>query len=291
VITTVAPAKINWTLEVLGRRDDGYHEVRTVLQAIDLHDEISFKPSSDGPLSVRDSFVPEGPDLIARAANAFHSRHRQGGTLRAKKSVPVGAGLGGGSSDAAATLRLLNASAGSPLDDGTLWELASGIGSDVPFFLRGGVALAEGRGDHVTPLPDLPPTWLVLVVPPITVLDKTRELYAALTEADFSDGLKSGALADHIRQGVPPGDNHLLNAFERAAFERFQGLDKYRDWLLSAGAERVYLSGAGPALFALTSGEPEARVIRARMNRPKMGERVHVVRTVTAAESTLTWDS
>ncbi len=293
MITTVAPAKINWTLEVLGRREDGYHEVRTVLQAIDLHDELSFETSDGQGISIGGSGIPDDEDLIAMAARRFCEAYETGGTIHVKKSVPISAGLGGGSSDAAATLRLLNAANGSPWDDEELSAMAAELGSDVPFFLHGGTALAEGRGERVTPLPlpDVAPTWLVVVVPPIAVPNKSALMYSLLEAADLSDGSTTGAFRHYVVNGGAPDPAMLINAFERAAEKMFPDLVKYRQWMIEAGTSSVHLSGAGPALFALTSGEAEARAIRARMNRPKMGERVYVVRTLTAAASTLTWDS
>jgi 4-diphosphocytidyl-2-C-methyl-D-erythritol kinase len=291
VITTIAPAKINWTLEVLGRRKDGYHEVRTVMQAIDLHDELSLESLASPALTIRGSEIAREDDLIFRAARAFPATTARSATLRVKKGIPIGAGLGGGSSDAAATLRLLNHASKANVSDESLRSIAATIGSDVAFFLDGGVAVAEGRGEKITQLPDSQAAWLVLVVPPLTVPDKTRLMYRALQDRDYTDGSATEAMARRLGAGVAPTDDLLVNAFEVVSNEVFAGLGKYREWMIEAGAERIHLSGAGPALFCLTSGEPEARAIRARMNRPKMGERVYVARTISAAESTLIWDS
>lgn len=287
ILHAIAPAKVNLTLEVLRRRDDGYHDVRTILQTIELHDEIT---AADSP---RPDQLPQKYELVTRAAEAILRRAGRdlAPSLRITKRIPLAAGLGGGSTDAAATLRLLNRHGSLGLDDEALHEIAASLGSDVPFFLRGGTALGEGRGEIITPLPDAPPAWIVLLVPGLVLEDKTRRMYAALEPDDFSDGSRTQALADHLRAGGPLDDLLLHNAFERAAHEMFRGLDTYRDWMQQAGARRVHLSGAGPALFALTTGEPEARAIRARMNRARRGERVHVLRTVTSAESTLMWES
>ncbi|MEO6197879.1 MAG: 4-(cytidine 5'-diphospho)-2-C-methyl-D-erythritol kinase [Dehalococcoidia bacterium] len=291
MITTVAPAKINWTLEVLGRRNDGYHEIRTVMQAIDLHDELSLESLASPALTIRGSGIARDDDLIFRAARAFPATAARSATLRVKKNIPVGAGLGGGSSDAGATLRLLNHASQARVGENKLRSIAATIGSDVAFFLDGGVAVAQGRGEQITQLPDPHPAWLVLVVPPLSVPDKTRLMYRALQDRHYTDGSATEAMARHLGAGgAAPGDL-FVNAFEVVSNEVFAGLDKYREWMIEAGAERVHLSGAGPSLFALANGEAEARAIRARMNRPKMGERVYVARTISAAESTLIWDS
>jgi 4-diphosphocytidyl-2-C-methyl-D-erythritol kinase len=290
MLTTVAPAKINWTLEVLGRRGDGYHEVRTLMQAIDLHDELSFKRNADSRNAVTGSGVAPSDDLIVKVLDAASTLGVEGGAVTVKKRIPPASGLGGGSSDAAATLRLLIHGEAN-LNTDRVKNIAAGIGSDGPFFLSGGTALAEGRGERITPLQDAPPTWIILVVPPISVPEKTRRMYGALKEADFTDGAATTTLANRLASGGAPEDGFLMNAFERLAPGVFPGLEKYRSWMLEAGSGTVHLSGAGPALFAVTSGETEARAIRARMTRPKMGERVYAVRTIGAAESTLTWDS
>jgi 4-diphosphocytidyl-2-C-methyl-D-erythritol kinase len=287
VITVLAPAKINWTLEVLGRRSDGYHEVRTVLQTVDLHDELAFEHGAELSLEIAGRRKVSDDDLVLRAARALSAEAGMGGAgaaIRMTKRIPEGAGLGGGSSDAAATLRALNSLWGAELPDERLTEIAGGLGSDVAFFLRGGTALAEGRGERVTPLPDAPASWLVLVVPAVRMAEKTRRMYAALTADDFSDGSRTAAFAQRLAAGVRVDGGMLCNAFEREAFEVFEELPRLREWMLEAGAPTVHLCGAGPALFAPASGEPEARAIKGRMNRARKGERVYVVRTVAAGE-------
>lgn len=280
VLTTVAPAKINWTLEVLGRREDGYHEIRSVMQTIELHDEVVVA-ESDG---VELASVRAAIDALGEAGYELRTG------VDVAKRIPVAAGLGGGSSDAAATLRLLDQAHGLNLGVDQLADIGAGVGSDVPFFVHGGTAMVEGRGECVTPLADVPPTWLVLVAPPIAIAEKTRTMYGALSRSDFGDGSRTAALVEQLQGGGAINDEMFCNAFERAAFEVFEGLGKYREWLLKAGASTVHLCGAGPALFALASGEAEARAIRARLTRPKMGERTWVVRTIGRAEATLVWE-
>ena len=291
MITTVAPAKVNWTLEVLGRRDDGYHEIRTVLQTIELHDELTLEVGLSEGIRVTGSQTPPGEDLVVGAADLFVAASGGFGGIdvRVVKRIPLSAGLGGGSSDAAATLRALQAAAGTDLSNTDLANLAATLGSDVPFFLRGGAALGQGRGEILTQLPEPDPVWLVLVVPAIVIPNKTGTMYASLADSDFSDGSKTGAFVDRVRSDHLIPEALLFNAFERTAFENFPALGTLHDWMLQAGARSVHLCGAGPSLFALASGEPEARAIRARLNRQRKGERVYVVRTITADEATLIW--
>jgi 4-diphosphocytidyl-2-C-methyl-D-erythritol kinase len=306
MITTIAPAKVNWTLEVLGRREDGYHEVRTVMQAIDICDEVSVDTSESLTIArnVEYGATDEG-DLIARAARALGARvgREPSAAISVRKRIPVGAGLGGGSSDAAATLRALavlwgigtsavtphrpeGAASGAP----TVGEaVAPEVGSDVAFFLRGGTALAEGRGECVTPLADAPTTWLVLLVPPLELAEKTKRMYAALDSRDFTDGSRTDTMLSHLNSVRSLADAPLYSAFERVAYEQFEGLTSFRDALVEAGARSVQLCGAGPSLFSVANGEEEARAIRARVSRVRRGEKVHVVRTLTAAESVAVW--
>jgi 4-diphosphocytidyl-2-C-methyl-D-erythritol kinase len=280
-----APAKINWTLEVLGRRDDGYHEVRTIIQTVEPCDTLELTPGDRLELQVEGAHQPSQDNLVLRAA-ALLGGDASDACIRLSKRVPVAAGLGGGSSDAAAALRGLNELWRLGYGDARLAEISAGIGSDVAFFVHGGTALAEGRGERVTPLPDIPPTWLVLLVPPFRLPEKTRRMYAALTPGDFSDGARTEALRRRLNRGLPIADAELYNAFERAAFEVFQGLDAYRDALLAAGARRVHLAGSGPALFALGPDEDGARAIYDRLRSP--GGQALVVRTLTAADARVT---
>jgi 4-diphosphocytidyl-2-C-methyl-D-erythritol kinase len=291
MITTVAPAKINWTLEVLRRREDGYHEVRTVMQTIDLCDEVSADTDEGLTIARNTPYASDEDDLVAKAA---HALAKQAGVearaaISVRKRIPVGAGMGGGSSDAAAALRVLREMWGVDIMSDALSEVAVSLGSDVAFFLRGGTAVAEGRGERVTAMPDVATTWLVLLVPPLGMAEKTRRMYGALQPGDFSTGSGADTFLAHVKSGRPLGDAPLCNAFERAAYQMFEGLAFFRDALTEAGARTVRLCGAGPSLFCVASGEEEARAMRARVARVRRGEKVHVVRTLGAAEATAMW--
>jgi len=300
----IAPAKINWTLEVLGRPDSyrGYHEVRSVMQTIDLCDEVRLEPAEKLTLVTAGEHAPPEDDLTMRAACelAEAAGQHHGATISLRKRIPAAAGLGGGSSDAAAVLRGLNRMWGLGLGRERLAEIAARIGSDVAFFIYGGTALAAGRGERITPLPDAPVTWLVVLVPPLTLAEKTKRMYAALTAADpsagsgqalrrgsgqaFGDGSRSEALAGRIADGEPVEDGWLCNSFERAAYESFSGLASYRDALLAAGARRAHVAGSGPALFALAGSEGEARAIRRQLPTAGGGDSF-LARTMTAGEA------
>jgi 4-diphosphocytidyl-2-C-methyl-D-erythritol kinase len=283
---TVAPAKINWTLEVLGRRDDGYHEIRSVMQTIDLCDELWAETSGGSSFETTEGSALPDDDLIPRAARALEERvkRRLPARIRVEKQIPVASGLGGGSSNAAAVLRTLERMWELGMGQETLAEVAAGIGSDAPFFLSGGTGLAEGNGECVRPLSDARTAWLVLLAPPIKIPEKTRRMYQALTAGDFGDGSYGEALTQRLQRGESIREDALYNVFERVADDTFEGLEMYRDALLTAGAEVAHLAGAGPALFTLAENEAAARELSDRVQAPEA--KVLVARTLGAAEAT-----
>ena len=263
-----ACAKINLALEVLGRREDGYHEVSSVLHAVGLADELAFEPADDLTLDCDEAAVAGEKNLVMRAARLLQeaSGRSQGARIGLRKGIPVAAGLGGGSSDAAATLRGLNDLWGVGLSPQELYMLGAKLGSDVPFFLQGSrCALAVGRGEAVTPLPAVEGWWAVVLfqslpAPP----NKTSTLYSMLTESDYTDGSRAAALSEGLQRGrLDTGG--LYNAFERVAGEAFAGLDEYRQVFKEAGAPFVALAGSGPALYALVDSEEECRMLGDRL--------------------------
>jgi len=255
-----AAAKINWTLEAIGPRPNGFHEIKTVLQTIDLCDTLELEPAPELTLDAPGEGLPPPDDnLVIRTARLLRERSggRPGARMRLTKAIPLGAGLGGGSSDAAAALRGLNALWNLGLSQEALANLAAELGSDMPFFLCGGTALAEGRGERITPLPDTVRTALVIVVPPLAIPGKTRRMYSLLTAQDYSDGSASQRLVEALRQGESIREDHLYNVFHRVAFRAFPGLESYRRALLEAGATAVHVAGSGPALFVLPRDEEQ----------------------------------
>ncbi len=276
-----APAKINWTLEVLGRRPDGYHEVATVLQTIALWDELEVEPAATLEMETVDGPSFGEDDLVLRAARLLLSG--EGAKLRLRKRIPVGAGLGGGSSDAAAALRALRSLLGLPICPEELSRVAASLGSDVPFFLVGGTALATGRGEVVSPLPDAPVAWLVLVVPPLTVPGKTAEMYRNLSPSQYSDGSFTRSFVKRLLEEGAIEEGLMYNAFESVAYALLPELARYRRALLQAGARNVHLAGSGPALFALAADEAGAEAIASRLR--AAGMEALVARTVGRQEA------
>ena len=270
---TRAYAKINLSLEIMGLRPDGYHEVRTILQTIDLFDVLYFEPASRLEVECSRPRLDGESNLAWKAATALRQATGcdKGMTIRLEKHVPVGMGLGGGSSDAAATLNSLNALWGLGLDDKEVHAIAATLGSDVPFFLSGGTALGEGRGDVITQLPPLGQRWIVLACPTAhyssdgeetsgSALNKTAHLYSMLSLKDHTDGNRTRNTVDAFSRGEF-SQEVCYNAFDRVASSAFPGLDQARQELISAGAGRVSLSGSGPALYAMVPSKHEGEKV------------------------------
>jgi 4-diphosphocytidyl-2-C-methyl-D-erythritol kinase len=282
VVEVKALAKINLTLEVLGERPDGFHEIRSVIQTIDLYDTLSFRSNRQIRFSYDDlrfranpriRFICDNPDFIAdrslvsKAAALLEevSGSSQGATIEIKKRIPMVAGLGGDSSAAAAVLSQLSKLWKLRLSPLELVELASRLGSDVPFFLYGGTALVEGRGEKLKALPPLPRRWVVLLVPPFARMDKkTTKLYASLKPGHYTDGQITEKLVKALHEGRGFKPSLLFNTFENTAFELFPKLKLYRDHFIKLGAYNVHLAGSGPALFALLDDQFQAENLYTR---------------------------
>jgi len=260
-----APCKINLSLEVLGRRPDGYHEIRTIMHTVDLCDELAFAVRLDGALTLScdDPAVPaDGTNLVLRAAHLLRERGdpAAGAAIALRKRVPPGGGLGGGSADAAITLLALRDLWELRVTDDDLAEMAARLGSDVPFFLRGGTALCEGRGERVSRLPVGPAMHFVLVMPDLHV--STREVYAAC-----GNGLTTPAPAVKVQAVWHSGDIGLIggslrNDLEARALALHARLREIRDELDAlkprCRAQGVSLSGSGAAFCVLVEDAPAA---------------------------------
>ncbi len=253
-----AHAKINLCLEVLGRRADGYHEIRTVMQAIDLVDDLEIVPSSSLRVMCDDADIEETGNLVWKAANALaaSSGLLPRAAITLKKGIPAGMGLGGGSSDAAAILLALNKLWGLDLSLDRLVEIGSLLGSDVPYFFWGGAALASGRGDIIEPVPARPGVPVTLIVPEMTIQSKTARMYGSLVPFDFSDGGVTRRCLQNMMAGQW-ADDILYNTFEAVALREFPCLDGLFDAVTDACGRRPHLTGAGPAMFLLPSSERE----------------------------------
>ena len=270
ILSRDCPAKVNLFLEVLSRRPDGYHEIHTVLQTVGLYDTISGRavPERGVHLNVVGADLPtDGGNLVYRAAERFLAETGTDGgvALRLDKRIPVQAGLGGGSSDAAGTLLLLRDLLAPDLPDAALTAWAADLGSDVPFFLQGGTARATGRGETIEPLPPAPPRWLVLFRPAF--------------------GLSTPAVYGRVEVPRDPRDGAagaIFNRLEAAAAALDPRVASFRE-TVAAGLARdevPVLSGSGSVFFVLVANATRAGELAAAFNRREDGAHAFAVRTV-----------
>lgn len=268
MLTSLAPAKINLVLEVLGKRDDGYHEIRSLVQTISLCDVLSFELAKGISLDCTEPSLQTSDNLVIRAAELLRKvdGYEKGVKIGLKKRIPWGAGLGGGSSNAAATLLTLNRLWKLELTTSDLTELATRLGSDVPFFIHKGTALVEGRGEKVTPLLASMPSWFVLLLPPLPQMPhKTQQLYAQLNAQHFTEGQFVGQALEAWSQNRQISPSLLFNVFDKIAFDAFPGLEDYWRRFEEAGASDIHLVGSGPALFAPVDNETRAEELHQRL--------------------------
>ncbi|MFT9850300.1 4-(cytidine 5'-diphospho)-2-C-methyl-D-erythritol kinase [Aneurinibacillus sp. REN35] len=265
-----APAKINLTLDVLAKRPDGYHEIEMVMTTIDLADRLTIHSLEEDKITLdcTVSYLPlDERNHVYQAARLIKERFgiQRGVHIHIDKQIPIAAGLAGGSSDAAATIKGLN----------TLWQLGmtveemaalgSQVGSDVSFCVYGGTALARGRGERIERLPTPPPCWVILAKPPIGV--STGDVYGALRVDELEDGRKSAQMIEAIRRGDFSGVcNALGNHLESVTLAAHPQVRQIKERMLRFGADGVLMSGSGPTVFALTDRE-------SRMNRVYNGLR------------------
>jgi len=268
-----ACAKINLTLEVLGKRADGYHEIVSVLQTIGLADTLYIEPAEELSLHCNVPSLEGDDNLVLKGARLLRelTGYNRGAMIRLIKGTPVASGLGAGSSDAVATLTGLNKLWDLKLSQEELLDLSLKLGSDTAFFFYGGTALAQGRGDRVAPVPTVSGTWLVLLIPAMEpVLNKTAQLYSRLDASHFTSGEHTGKFIEHLKQKETLNNTLLFNVFEQVAFDFFPQLNRYRSGFLAAGAESVHLAGAGPTLFTLVSDRSCGENILSNLKKDKL---------------------
>jgi 4-diphosphocytidyl-2-C-methyl-D-erythritol kinase len=281
-----AYAKVNLRLEVLGRRADGYHELRTIFQAISLHDTLVLQTAPGPGIELRiagNSQLAGEPgqnNLVYRALQDLGREigFRQGLRAVLNKRIPVGRGLGGGSSDAAAALLGLLRLTGKRVEPARLLEIASGLGADVPFFLHGGRALGIGRGDEIYPLPAVARRH-VLVISPHEIAVPTKDAYQWLSE-ELTNAAGPTKLMRFCALCWSPQGGALSNDFEAAVLPRYPRLGEIKRELLRQGAAEASLAGSGSAVFGVYQHPAKAR--RAARAFPK--DQVFLCTTLSRAE-------
>ncbi len=280
-----APAKINLTLDVLGKREDGYHALKSVMQAVSLRDIVTFTVLESSDIIVACSAAElNGPDnLVYRAAELLKHYTGYAGGVRAEieKHIPAPGGLGGGSSDGAITILALNHLWNLGLSYEIMAQLAARIGSDTPFFIYGPTAFVAGRGELVTPLPAPSETWLVLIKPPAQV--STARVFQTLAPADYTDGSASESAAMALRRaGGNVLDLPYINALERGVMLQYPQVAETRRIALELGAKHVRMSGSGPTLYTLCASREEAEHFSAALAARNIV--AWAVKTLVAAE-------
>jgi len=268
LLTLKAYAKVNLVLEVLGRRGDGYHEIASLMQTIGLHDVLTFESADKIEFSCSAAELQTNDNLVLKAVRALREAtgEKAGARIALEKKIPLATGLGGGSSDAAAALKGLNILWDVGLTAEKLAEMGAGIGSDVPFFIYGGTCLSQGRGEKITPLPDIRRAWFVLLKPVITVpVHKTAALYGMLRPGHYSAGDLAAAAAERLQEGEREA-GMLYNTFDSVAPEAYNGLQRYREAMEKAGAAGIHLAGSGPLLFSMFHSREDALSVQTKLS-------------------------
>ncbi len=256
-----APAKVNLTLEVLGKRSDDYHELRSLVQCLSLADELTLRPTAEGiTVSVHGEWAPVGrQNLCHAAATIFIEQVGSPGGVEIQliKHIPAGRGLGGGSSDAAATLLGLGELVEEAPSGEELHQMAAELGSDVPLFLSGGAAVISGRGEQVQ---NMITQWnnraLLVAWPDLGV--STAEAYELLERDDFTDGEITAAAQHALAEGRLDADRHLFNCFQRAVYSRWPQIAEVQEAMAQISGAPAVLSGSGSAVFCILPDLAEA---------------------------------
>ena len=271
MIVLEAHGKLNLTLEVLGRRDDGYHKTASIMQTLDLADTVTLEPSDSLELCCSCAELEGLDNLALKAAQLLRkeSGNSLGAAITIEKRIPVASGLGGGSADAAATLVGLNMMWELGLSSDDLRYVASKLGSDVPFLVEGGTAIALGRGERIRPLPapDLP--WFVLAFPKSNLPDKTASMYRALTPDRFTRGALTHKLEARIRNGGDVPQQLLFNVFDEVARQVNPNVDRCWKDLQAAGAREIHVSGSGPTVYTVLARREMATTVALVMEKIK----------------------
>jgi 4-diphosphocytidyl-2-C-methyl-D-erythritol kinase len=259
MIAKASPAKVNLYLRVLRKREDGYHDILSLMQRISLCDEMTFAPTGGG-IAVRcpGTTLPEDEgNIVYRAAAAFFSRIRTspGIEITIRKRIPIAAGLGGGSSNAATTLMTLNEMYGSPMTREELMRIGTGLGADVPFFIFGKTAWASGIGDRFSESSILPTFWFVLIHPGFEI--STKLVYQGLNLGLTKQGINYSIPCFSTKEDVIGG---LTNDLEKVTVRLHPILDEIKALLLASGARGALMSGSGPTVFGIFTDRESARM-------------------------------
>jgi len=279
-------AKINWFLRILGKRDDGFHELCTVFQAISLHDDLTFCKSDEIVLTCSDKNIPtDDKNLIVKAANILSEKYcvKEGAKIHLEKRIPAPGGLGGGSSNAAVAL----------LGLAKLWQIESNfeellkigkhLGSDVPFFFYGGTAFGTGRGTEIFPLNDFEENYILIVTPNIAV--STAEAFTRLNATHLTIKASKSILqiCRNEAQALDLRQVELVNDFEKTVFEIEFEIGRVKGKLFDCGCVRALMSGSGASVFAVFDNKRKLEIALDEL-KSEQGWRVFSVKTISRLE-------
>lgn len=284
IVKRKAYAKVNLGLDVIGKREDGYHEVKMIMQNIGIHDELTFCRQEKGiELKIDRIDLPvDGNNLIYRAAKLIKESFciKEGVQIQLKKRIPIAAGLAGGSTDAAAVFRGMNTLFGLGMSEEKMCELGVKIGADVPYCILGGTALAEGIGEKLTPLPDAPGAVVLLAKPDISV--STKEVYGKLRVEELKfhpdiDGMTK-AIIRHDLGGVV---ERMGNVLENVTVREYPVIDQIKNFMLNHKAARAMMSGSGPTVFGIYEKQEEAARAYLELKQAGLAKELEVTTFVT----------
>ncbi len=268
-----APAKINLTLEVLKKRSDGFHEIRSVVQTLTFYDTIKITASPKLEIKCNQPAWSLNKSLVNKAVNLLRNSlaGNQGALIEIEKRIPLSSGLGGDSSDAAALLRGLNLLWNLKLSQRDLLGYSAQLGSDVSLFLYGGTLLMEGKGEIIRPLKPMPHMSVVLLMPPIPRPEnKTQQMYAQLSVRHYTSGQNTRDFINMLEGRAAAPGLSLYNVFDEVALRYFTTLKDYKQKFLQAGAHEVHLAGSGPTFYTALRDDVKAYDIHQKLIKMKL---------------------
>jgi 4-diphosphocytidyl-2-C-methyl-D-erythritol kinase len=279
-------AKINWFLRILGKRDDGFHELCTVFQTVSLHDLLIFTESDELILTCDSENIPtDDRNLIVSAAKLLSQKYdiKKGAKIHLEKRIPAPGGLGGGSSNAAVALIGLSKLWGLKTDFDELSEIGKQLGSDVPFFFHGGTAFGTGRGTEIFPLKDLEEKFILIVTPAVAV--STAAAFARINAAHLTNNDSKSILqiCRSEAQTLDLRQSELVNDFEKTVFENEFEIKRVKEKLLDYGSVRALMSGSGASVFGVFDAEEKLKIASDELKSEKSW-RVFSVRTISRRE-------
>ncbi len=288
MLSRKAYAKINLGLDVIRRREDGYHEVKMIMQTVSLYDVLTFEKAAAGitVTTDKDELPGDENNLVYKAAKLLTETYRvkEGVRIELRKNIPMAAGMAGGSTDAAAVFHGMNELFGLGMTEQEMCGLAVKIGADVPYCIQGGTALAEGIGEILTKLPDLPDCPLLIAKPDIEV--STKYVYENL----HAEELRRHPDMDGMRKAAENGDlagitKRMENVLETVTIEKYPVIREIKDFMKGNGARNALMSGSGPTVFGVYEAEEKAEVARKLLEREGLAKRVFAARPVSRKEA------